>query len=100
MKQVLTFLLIVFTTSGQAINYDSLMVVWNNRSFRDTIRLNALNNLVKSYIMTKTERNVLNEISFEMRLGIHTGPVVAGIVGVKKFQYDVWGDTTFSTCPD
>ena len=28
-----------------------------------------------------------------MRLGIHTGPIVAGIVGVKKFQYDVWGDT-------
>ena len=28
-----------------------------------------------------------------MRAGIHTGPVVAGIVGVKKFQYDVWGDT-------
>ena len=30
---------------------------------------------------------------FEMRVGVHTGPVVAGIVGVKKFQYDVWGDT-------
>lgn len=28
-----------------------------------------------------------------MRLGIHTGPVVAGIVGVKKFAYDIWGDT-------
>lgn len=31
--------------------------------------------------------------SFVMRVGIHTGPVVAGIVGVKKFQYDIWGDT-------
>ncbi len=31
--------------------------------------------------------------AFSMRLGIHTGPVVAGIVGVKKFQYDLWGDT-------
>ncbi len=30
---------------------------------------------------------------FEVRVGIHTGPVVAGIVGVKKFQYDIWGDT-------
>ncbi|MDC8003709.1 adenylate/guanylate cyclase domain-containing protein [Aureisphaera galaxeae] len=39
------------------------------------------------------ERKAKNEIPFEMRLGIHTGPVVAGIVGVKKFQYDIWGDT-------
>ncbi|MFT5823755.1 MAG: adenylate cyclase [Crocinitomix sp.] len=31
--------------------------------------------------------------SFEMRAGIHTGPVVAGIVGIKKFAYDIWGDT-------
>lgn len=30
---------------------------------------------------------------FEVRIGIHSGPVVAGIVGVKKFQYDIWGDT-------
>ncbi len=29
---------------------------------------------------------------FELRLGIHTGPVVAGIVGIKKFAYDIWGD--------
>ena len=30
--------------------------------------------------------------AFEMRVGIHTGSVVAGIVGHKKFQYDIWGD--------
>jgi class 3 adenylate cyclase len=30
---------------------------------------------------------------FETRVGIHTGSVVAGIVGVKKFAYDIWGDT-------
>ena len=30
---------------------------------------------------------------FEIRIGIHTGPVVAGIVGEKKFAYDIWGDT-------
>lgn len=29
---------------------------------------------------------------FEMRVGIHTGRVVAGIVGDTKFQYDIWGD--------
>lgn len=31
--------------------------------------------------------------AFQMRVGIHTGPVVAGIVGTRKFQYDIWGDT-------
>ena len=28
-----------------------------------------------------------------MRVGIHCGPVVAGVVGSKKFAYDIWGDT-------
>lgn len=31
--------------------------------------------------------------TFEIRIGMHTGPLVAGIVGVKKFAYDIWGDT-------
>lgn len=30
---------------------------------------------------------------FEIRIGINSGPVVAGIVGIKKFAYDIWGDT-------
>ncbi|NUQ13718.1 MAG: tetratricopeptide repeat protein [Flavobacteriales bacterium] len=41
----------------------------------------------------KAERDAMGKPAFEMRVGIHTGPVVAGIVGVKKFQYDIWGDT-------
>jgi class 3 adenylate cyclase len=38
-------------------------------------------------------RSLQGKPYFEMRMGMHTGPVVAGIVGVKKFQYDIWGDT-------
>ena len=30
---------------------------------------------------------------FDIRIGIHTGPLVAGVVGDKKFAYDIWGDT-------
>jgi class 3 adenylate cyclase len=41
----------------------------------------------------KQERVTSNKPYFELRIGIHTGPVVAGVVGLKKFQYDIWGDT-------
>ena len=41
----------------------------------------------------KAERQAQGRPTFEMRVGIHTGAVVAGIVGVKKFAYDIWGDT-------
>ena len=30
---------------------------------------------------------------FQVRIGIHTGSVIAGVVGDKKFAYDIWGDT-------
>ena len=30
---------------------------------------------------------------WQMRIGIHTGPLIAGIIGQTKFSYDVWGDT-------
>lgn len=40
----------------------------------------------------KTDRKNKGLPFFEIRIGIHTGPVVAGIVGTKKFAYDIWGD--------
>ena len=41
----------------------------------------------------KKERIKNNKPYFEARIGIHTGPLVAGVVGSRKFAYDVWGDT-------
>jgi adenylate cyclase len=41
----------------------------------------------------KAARTATKNVYFEMRIGIHSGHVVAGIVGRKKFAYDVWGDT-------
>ncbi len=41
----------------------------------------------------KAERQSHGLPYFEARVGIHTGPVVAGVVGKKKFAYDIWGDT-------
>jgi adenylate cyclase len=41
----------------------------------------------------KIQKMKANLPFFEIRIGVHTGPVVAGIVGIKKFTYDIWGDT-------
>ncbi len=41
----------------------------------------------------QVERIAQGREPFEIRIGVHTGPVVAGIVGIKKFAYDIWGDT-------
>jgi class 3 adenylate cyclase/ketosteroid isomerase-like protein len=35
----------------------------------------------------------LGKRSLQIRIGIHSGEVIAGIVGIKKFAYDIWGDT-------
>ncbi len=37
--------------------------------------------------------NRRNQLRWTVRIGLHTGPVVAGIIGSKKFAYDLWGDT-------
>jgi len=39
------------------------------------------------------ERNEKSAIKWEMRIGLHSGQVIAGVVGLKKFTYDIWGDT-------
>jgi adenylate cyclase len=41
----------------------------------------------------RKQKESAGQPGFELRIGIHTGPVVAGIVGIKKFAYDIWGDT-------
>ncbi|MBK5212531.1 MAG: tetratricopeptide repeat protein [Flavobacteriaceae bacterium] len=42
----------------------------------------------------ETKKDVsASELTFDIRIGINTGPVVAGVVGTKKFAYDIWGDT-------
>lgn len=46
---------------------------------------------IQSFMLNHREK--LGDKTFEIRIGLHSGDVTAGIVGVKKFAYDIWGDT-------
>ncbi|NNE02803.1 MAG: tetratricopeptide repeat protein [Eudoraea sp.] len=45
-------------------------------------------------VMEDLKKNPIEDIvPFEVRIGINTGPIVAGVVGLNKFAYDIWGDS-------
>lgn len=48
---------------------------------------------IAQFVENVRHDNPNNEQRFEIRIGINTGPVVAGVVGTNKFAYDIWGDT-------
>lgn len=49
---------------------------------------------IRDFMETEKDRRSLNDqFYFDIRIGLHTGPVIAGIVGIKKFAYDIWGNT-------
>jgi adenylate cyclase len=53
----------------------------------------AMAELALTMLATLERINRTLETPFQLRIGVHTGPVVAGVIGVNKFIYDVWGDT-------
>ncbi len=48
--------------------------------------------LALDMLETAKEINEISDIPLEIRIGINSGPVVAGVIGHKKFAYDLWGD--------
>ncbi len=60
-------------------------------------KTHAINVIMAAREMIELVKNLLRTqddlTHFEIRIGVHTGPVVAGIVGSMKWQYDIWGDT-------
>ncbi len=78
-------------TIGDAYMCAGGLPVANDTNPVDAIRA-AL--AIQEYMSTyKKECVAKGEPYFECRLGINTGAVVAGVVGTKKFAYDIWGDT-------
>ena len=48
---------------------------------------------IARFVNISEELITQNQTHFKIRIGINTGPLVAGVVGIKKFSYDIWGDT-------
>ncbi len=75
---------------------DAYMCAGGIPTVNDTHPLNAVKAaLAMQAYMEKRQRekNITGLAGWELRIGIHTGPVVAGVVGKKKYAYDIWGDT-------
>ena len=46
-----------------------------------------------SFVKESKKKHAVNEARFDIRIGLHSGSVVSGVVGKDKFAYDIWGDT-------
>jgi adenylate cyclase len=105
-----------FTRFSRALPPDALVLVLNDifSAFDALVERHALEKIKTigdAYMVVSDQRldslaqlaldmgdalkryNRSNGTGLEMRIGIHAGPAVAGVIGVKRFLYDVWGDT-------
>ena len=49
---------------------------------------------IQKYISENNDRRMANgQVPWDIRIGVHVGPLVAGVVGKKKYAYDIWGST-------
>jgi adenylate cyclase len=71
---------------------DAYMVVAGVPEPRDD-HADALAAMALDMIDAVEAHNAEHGTSLSMRIGVNTGPVVAGVIGTKKFTYDLWGDT-------
>ena len=78
-------------TIGDAYMCVAGLPVKNNTHFYDIV--NASLEIRDFMLEHKKQREARGETPFEIRIGINTGSVVAGIVGLNKFAYDIWGHT-------
>jgi len=71
---------------------DAYMVVGGLPQHRDD-HAAAIANMAIDMLLAVAEYNRIHNSHLSMRIGINTGAVVAGVIGTKKFIYDLWGDT-------
>lgn len=71
---------------------DSYMVVSGAPEHRER-HAQAAAELALSMIESVIKINEVNQTDLQVRIGLNSGPVVAGVIGMRKFTYDLWGDT-------
>ena len=62
-------------------------------AFKTVQAINLLEQAAKQIIAFLNERNKTHTIKWQVRIGIHSGPISAGVIGKKKFSFDIFGDT-------
>jgi len=71
---------------------DAYMVVGGMPTLRDD-HAEAIADMALDMQTAIAEFNHVTQMNLKIRIGIHSGSVVAGVIGIKKFIYDLWGDT-------
>ncbi len=72
---------------------DAYMAAGGLPTPKATHAVDVVNAALEIQEFIRNQKKKKGEMGFDIRIGIHSGPVVAGIVGIKKFAYDIWGDT-------
>jgi len=72
---------------------DSYMFVSGMPDRRPSHPVDAVLAAIEMVEMVRSLARPSEGIEWQMRVGLHTGPVIAGVVGIHKFEFDVWGDS-------
>lgn len=72
---------------------DAYMAAGGLPTPKDSHAIDVINAALDIQEFIRLQKIKKGERGLDIRIGIHSGPVVAGIVGIKKFAYDIWGDT-------
>jgi len=79
---------------------DAYMAVTSLDEVRDTLALDAVNAAVEMQLFARGQqvnREKEQKPAFEIRIGLHSGSIIGGVIGKTKIQYDIWGDTVNTT---
>ncbi|HRC33345.1 MAG TPA: adenylate/guanylate cyclase domain-containing protein [Bacteroidia bacterium] len=78
-------------------SYDIIMFASGIPVLEKSTAIDAIkgcNDIIQYVKLVKQNANGNDNItSFDIRIGVNSGPLIAGIIGKKKFAYDIWGDT-------